>query len=72
MLRKQKRVIGECLRSWISKARSSQVWGHTPEQRVDASILRRYSFGLRLAIAQTATDRDMPGPACPYPLHRIW
>ena len=26
--------------------------GHTPEQHVAASALRRYSFGLRLAIAQ--------------------
>ena len=25
--------------------RSGQVWGHTPEQRVAASTLRRYSFG---------------------------
>ena len=27
-------------------------WGHTPEQRVAASTLRRYSIGLRVAIAQ--------------------
>ena len=33
------------------QVRSGQVWGHTPEQRVAASNLRRYSFGLRLAIA---------------------
>ena len=32
--------------------RSSQVWGYTPKQRVAAFTLRRYSFGLRLAIAQ--------------------
>ena len=32
--------------------RSGQVWGHTPEQRIAASTLQRYSFGLRLAIAQ--------------------
>ena len=32
--------------------KSSQAWGHTPELRVAASTLRRYSFGLRLAIAQ--------------------
>ena len=32
---------------------------HTPEKRVAASTLRRYSLGLRLAIAQ-------PGPPCPY------
>ena len=31
---------------------SGQVWGHTPKQRVAASILWRYSFGLRLAITQ--------------------
>ena len=30
----------------------NQVWEHTPEQRVAASTLRRYSFVLRLAIAQ--------------------
>ena len=34
------------------KVRSGQVWGHTPEQRVAASTLQRYSLGLRLAIAQ--------------------
>ena len=32
--------------------RSGQVWEYTPEQRIAASTLRRYSFGLRLAIAQ--------------------
>ena len=32
--------------------RPGQVLGHTPEQRVAASTLRRYSFRLRLAIAQ--------------------
>ena len=31
---------------------SGQVWRHTLEQRVAASTLRRYSFGLRLTIAQ--------------------
>ena len=31
---------------------ADQVWGHTPEQRVAASTLRRYYFALRLAIAQ--------------------
>ena len=35
-----------------------QVWGHTPEQRVAASTLRRYSFGLRLAIAQADARPD--------------
>ena len=29
-----------------------QLWGNTAEQRVAASTLRRYSSGLRLAIAQ--------------------
>ena len=29
---------------------SGQVWGHTPEQRIVASTLRRYSFVFRLAI----------------------
>ena len=33
--------------------RSGQIWGHKPEQRVAAATLRRYSFGLCLAIAQT-------------------
>ena len=37
------------------QVRSGQVGGYTPEQRVAASTLRRYSFGLRLAIAQTDT-----------------
>ena len=37
-----------------------QVWGHTPEQRVAASTLRRYSFGLRLAIAQADARPVMP------------
>ena len=32
--------------------RPGLVWGHTPEQRVAASTLRQYAFGLRLAIAQ--------------------
>ena len=34
------------------QVRSGQVWGHTPEQRVATSTLRRYSFVLRLAITQ--------------------
>ena len=33
---------------------SGQVWGHTPEQRVAASTLRRYSFGLAQADARPA------------------
>ena len=36
----------------VFQVRSGQVWGHTPEQRVAASTLRRYFSGLRLAIAQ--------------------
>ena len=38
----------------------AQVWGHTPEQRIAASTLRRYSFGLRLAIAQADARPVMP------------
>ena len=34
--------------------------GHTAEQRVAASTLRRYSFGLRLAIAQADARPAMP------------
>ena len=41
-------------------SRSGQVWGHTPEQRVAASTSRRYSFGLRLAIAQADARPAMP------------
>ena len=40
--------------------RSGQVWGHTPEQRVAASTLRRYSFSLRLTIAQAVARPFMP------------
>ena len=36
---------------WGMGGGSGQVWGHTPEQRVAASTLRRYFYGLRLAIA---------------------
>ena len=36
---------------------SGQVWG---EQRVAASTLRRYSFGLHLAIAQADARPVMP------------
>ena len=42
------------------QVRSGQVWEHTPEQRVAASTLRRYSFGLRLAIAQADARPAMP------------
>ena len=37
------------------------VWGHAPEQRVAAFTLRRYSFGLRLAIAQADARPAMLG-----------
>ena len=40
--------------------RSGQVWGHTPEQRVATSTLRRYSLSLRLAIAQADARPIMP------------
>ena len=36
----------------LLKVRSGQIWGHTPEQRVAASTLRRYSIDLRLAITE--------------------
>ena len=39
---------------------SGQVWGHTPEQRVATSILRRYSLGFRLAIAHADDRPAMP------------
>ena len=39
---------------------SSQVWGHTTEQRFAASTLRRYSFRLRLAITQADARPVMP------------
>ena len=46
----------------LQKQMSRQVWGHTPEQRVDAFTLQRYSFGLRLAIplamARRITDSE--------------
>ena len=44
----------------IHNARSGQVWGHTPQQRVAASTLRRYDFGLRLATAQADAGPAMP------------
>ena len=40
--------------------RSGRVWGHTPEQRDAASTLRRYSFCLRLTIAQAHARLVMP------------
>ena len=49
------------LNSWIhAEVRSCQIWGHTPEQRVAASTLRRYSLGLCLAIAQADARLFMP------------
>ena len=39
---------------------SGQIWGNTPEQRIAASTLRRYSFGLRPAIAQADARPVMP------------
>ena len=49
-----------------------QVWGHTPEQRVAASTLGRYSFGLRLTIAQVDARPAMPVsfPAMPHCIRR--
>ena len=44
----------------VNLVRSGQVWGHTPEQRVAASTLGRYSLGLRLAIAQADARTIMP------------
>ena len=44
----------------LLSARSGQVWKQTPEQRVAASPLRRYSFVLRLAIAQADARPVMP------------
>ena len=40
--------------------RSGQAWGHTLKQRAAASTLRRYSFDLRLAIAQADARPAMP------------
>ena len=42
------------------QVRSGQVRGHTPQQCVAASTLRRYYFGLRLAIAQAKARPAMP------------
>ena len=44
----------------MSPCRSGQIWGHTPEQSVVASTLRRYSLGLRLAIDQADARSVMP------------
>ena len=41
-------------------SKSGQVWVHTPEQRVAASTLRQYPFGVRLAIAKTDARPAMP------------
>ena len=46
-------------RGWLTLVTSGQVWGHAPEQRVAASTLRGYSFGLRLAIAQAVARLAM-------------
>ena len=40
------------------QVRSGQVWGHTPEQRVPASTLRRYSF----VLCQIRTSRSSLPP----------
>ena len=42
------------------QVRSGQVLGYTPEQRVAAFTLRRYSFSHRLAIAQADAKPAMP------------
>ena len=44
----------------VAPIRSGRLWGHTTEQPVAASILRRYSFSLRLAIAQADSRPAMP------------
>ena len=56
-----------CLVSWCEKCKAcvypgqiGRVWGHTPKQRIAASTLRRYSFGLRLIIAQADARPVMP------------
>ena len=60
-------VDGACVRARVPGSTeqdvelwAGQVWGHTPEQRVAASNLRRYFFGLRLAIAQADARPAMP------------
>ena len=50
----------DTLHNDYEQVRSGQVWWHTPEQRVAASTLRRYSLGLRLAIAQADARPAMP------------
>ena len=47
-------------RGWLTLVTSGQVWGHAPEQRVAASTLRRYSFGLRRTIAKADARPAMP------------
>ena len=47
-----------------------QVWEHTLEQRVAASTLRRYSFGLRLAIAQAKVEPFFPRVRALFPYSR--
>ena len=50
---------------WLTdqSLRSGQVWGHTPEQRVAASTLRRYSFVLIwLSLWQTPGHIVQIGP----------
>ena len=42
------------------QVRLGHVWGHTPEQRVAASNLRRYFFGFRLVIARADARPVMP------------
>ena len=42
-----------CADGTFGDGRTSHIWGHTPEQRVAASTMRRYFFGFRLTIAQT-------------------
>ena len=37
-----------------------QLWGHTTDQRVVSFTLPRYSFGLRLPIAQADARPAMP------------
>ena len=44
----------------VAPIRSGRLWGHTTEQPVAASILRRYSFSLRLVIAKTDARPAMP------------
>ena len=63
--------------------RSGQAWRHTPEQRVAAYTLRRYSFGFRLAIAQADARPAVPvslkydsasrnHEVCGHSLGKVW